>query len=127
MILTPLAVKTLYGAGASILAAVIVAVGKGMFSTYSKAKRTFRQFTDMSTNVEELKTNHLPHIQTAIEDHNKSLLEIKGSLDVMDSKLEGYSEQLKDNKTSVSNLHTAFLQHLENSRETKRTRKRHAV
>lgn len=78
--------------------------------------------SETNKNVLLLMENHLPHIQEAIENHDKTLNSMQSDFRDMGTKLDGVQTRLDDSKETIHRLGEAFVRHLENS--TKESPKR---
>lgn len=90
------------------------------------AEDSQRLVSETNKNVLLLMENHLPHIQEAIENHDKTLNSMQSDFRNMDTKLDGVQTRLDDSKESLHRLGEAFVRHLENSTKEP-TKKRKAV
>ena len=85
----------------------------------------FSRISETNRNVALLTSNHLPHLQEALDSHGDSLRSIKSDFKVLDTKVEGMSDRINDTKVAVHTLGQSFLTHLENeSTKLKKARKR---
>lgn len=95
----------------------ITALGGFMYSG-------FRGLQTVST-INKLATNHIPHIQQALDEHGTTMQEIKSDVRDVGTRVDGQAERLEDTKKAVHVLGESFLKHLENaSKEAPRKRKR---
>jgi hypothetical protein len=78
----------------------------------------FKRVAETNRNVILVTTNHLPHIQAALDRHTKSLAAVVSDIRDVDTKMSGYSKRLDDTKSAVDSLSGAFLNHLNSSRES---------
>src|ERR1700722_3282774 len=73
----------------------------------------------LGDNVSLLLTNHVPHLQTALDEGREQMASIASDVRSLDTKVDGVCNRLVDTQSHVSELNTSFLRHLENaSRET---------
>lgn len=73
----------------------------------------------LGDNVSLLLTNHVPHLQTALDESNKQIVSLASDVRSMDTKIDGVCERLEDTREGMHKLGESFVRHLENaSRET---------
>jgi len=88
-----------------------ISVIYGVFKWIASAFHTVR---NTNANLELLMTNHLPHIQTAVDAQGESLRELKSNVRDLDTKMAGMDTRITDTKTAVHTIGESFLRHLEN-------------
>jgi hypothetical protein len=106
---------------------IFVAAGSATVLIYKVGRwllDIFQEVRNINENVQLLTLNHLPHIQTSLDEHNSSLLELKSDVRDMDTKMTGFSHRLNDTKSGVDTLNESFLRHLESMQEVTITKKR---
>jgi hypothetical protein len=75
----------------------------------------FHKMTDIGDNILLLKTNHLPHIQAALDAHGTALNKINSDNKIAETTVNAIAVRLNDTKDSVDRLHDAFLDHIQSS------------
>jgi hypothetical protein len=78
----------------------------------------FQRVSETSRNVILVTTNHLPHIQVALDKHSVLLTSVVSDVRDMDTKLSAQGRRIDDTKSAVDSLNGAFLNHLNSSRES---------
>ena len=101
------------------LAGAVGAIGGLGYGVIRWLTVAYKKISAISENVVSISTNHLPHIQDAIDAHTTALQGIKSDVRVMDVKFDGLSTRLDDTKNAVHTLGTVFAQHLENASQEK--------
>lgn len=84
----------------------------------------YKKISAISENVVSISTNHLPHIQDAIDAHTAALQGIKSDVRAQDIKLDGLSIRMDDNRAAIYTLGASFLRHIEGASQEKVTKKR---
>jgi preprotein translocase subunit SecD len=110
------------GGASTVLITAVVAIFK-----YLKA--VYKQRQQLNDTVTLLATNHVPHLQKALDEHGGMLVNITSDVRDIGTKMQGVEDRQEDLRRGVHTLGDSFLRHLEAaSRETskpvkKRTRK----
>lgn len=109
--LSPAALSTIYEIGkitgaVATVGAIIIGLFKWMAAIYNNLHET-------TTNVKMLMSNHLPHIQTAIDTSNTTVVGIKMDIREIDTRVKANVERMQDLKEAVNALSTEFVNHLE--------------
>lgn len=82
------------------------------------------QISETNRNVTLLASNHIPHLQDALDAHGAALHGIKSDVRDLGTTIEGVSQRLDDTRAGVHTLGEAFLNHLENaSKEPEKKKK----
>lgn len=84
----------------------------------------YKKISAISENIVSISTNHLPHIQDAIDAHTAALQGIKSDVRAQDIKLDGLSIRMDDNRAAIHTLGESFLRHIEGTSQEKVTKKR---
>ena len=96
------------------IAGAVVAIG-GLF--YHPTKRILagvRKVFGISESMDILLTNHLPHIQKALDTSAKEMVEVRSDVRDLGTKVSGMSDRIDDTKAAIHTLGTSFISHLEN-------------
>lgn len=77
--------------------------------------------------VYKVSTNHLPHIQKSLDDVQKEVGVVKGEVSTLNTRVEGVhisvgllSNSVDETRTSVRDLNTAFISHLDKPKRRNR-------
>jgi len=86
----------------------------------------YKQRQALNDTVTLLATNHVPHLQKALDEHGSMLVNITSDVRDIGTKMQGVEDRQEDLRKGVHTLGDSFLRHLEAaSRETsKPVRKR---
>src|SRR5271154_6039784 len=94
----------------------VVGVGGGVIYKVSKyIVSKIQNVLHLGDNVSLLLTNHVPHLQIAMDENGKQMVALASDVRSLDTKIDGVCGRLEDTKTHVSELNTSFLRHLENA------------
>jgi hypothetical protein len=112
--LPPATLSTIYEvckvAGVVITAGVaFVGLLKWMIAIYTNLHQT-------TANVNVMMSNHIPHIQAALDESNASVAEIKLNVCEIDTRVRANVERMTDIKDSLSQLGSEFVAHIEMER-----------
>ena len=73
----------------------------------------------LGDNVSLLLNNHVPHLQTALDENREQMVSIASDVRSLDTKIDGVCDRLEDTRKGMHTLGDSFIRHLENaSRET---------
>ena len=97
------------------LAGAVGAIGGLGYGVIRWLTVAYKKISAISENVVSISTNHLPHIQDAIDAHTAALQDIK---------LDGLSIRMDDNRAAIHTLGESFLRHIEGTSQEKVTKKR---
>jgi hypothetical protein len=103
----------------------VMAIGSLLSWGYQKLiSPVIKKVTTISDTVSAFSTNHLPHLQSALDAQDIVLQEIKEDNKKQNEVLAGYGVRMDHTDKSVQSLYHALLNHLENtSREVKKSKK----
>jgi hypothetical protein len=104
-------IHTIYEIGK--IAGVVAAVGAIIVGIFKWMAAIYNNLHETTTNVKLLMSNHLPHIQDAIDESNKTVVAIKSDVREIDTRVKANVERMTDLKDQVSNLSTEFVNHIE--------------
>lgn len=96
-----------------VVGAVSVITGAG-YGAVKFLSAVFGRVKAISTNVETLMNNHLPHVEKGITDMHTAMQGFSTSMGVLTERVEGFGTRLDDGKKEISDLSKAFVQHLQN-------------
>jgi len=114
--ISPVWVKPLFGVGASLVSTAVIGLLKWMTAM-------FRKLSDTNKTITLLTTNHLPHIQAALETHTETLSAMRSDIRDIDTKMTVYGQRLDGTNTAVEAINEAFVRHLEHAPDTKRRKR----
>lgn len=98
-------------------AAVLIGGIKWLTAIFRKVSSISTDVITLTANVSLLTTNHLPHIQQALDDHGRTLSSITSDVRDLDTKVGGMNTRLEDTQNSVHTLNAAFVRHLDSTTE----------
>ena len=101
------------------LAGAVGAIGGLGYGVIRWLTVAYKKISAISENVVSISTNHLPHIQDAIDAHTAALQGIKGDVRELDVKFDGLSTRLDDTRGAVHTLGESFLRHIETASQEK--------
>lgn len=96
---------------------VIYGLVKWLSATYHQVKKT-------NENFELLMTNHIPHLQSSLNEHGESLNHLSSDIRDVSTKVDGLEARLEDTKVGVHTLGVSFLEHLQKTSKEPVSRKR---
>jgi hypothetical protein len=105
-----------------LYAKVIGAIGSALtalYGVYSYLKAVYKQRKSIDETVTLLATNHLPHLQTALDEHGKLLIQLTSDVRDVSTKVDGVESRLEDTKVGMHTLGESFLRHLESTSKEK--------
>jgi len=78
-----------------------------------------RKVFGISESMDALLTNHLPHIQSALDTSAKEMTEIRSDVRDLGTQVSGMGDRIDDTKAAVHALGASFIGHLENVNSAK--------
>jgi hypothetical protein len=97
------------------IAGAAVAIGGLFYHPTRRILAGVKKVTGISDNMDLLLTNHLPHIQTALDTSAREMTEIKSDVRNLGTQVSGMSDRIDDTKAAVHTLGVSFLNHLEST------------
>lgn len=94
--------------GVSVIVGLIYGVIRWLTSMFVRVR-------DISTAVTQVRDNHLPHIQAAIEESTKQMKDVQSDVRCLDTKFTGMDVRITETKAAVHTLGESFLRHLESA------------
>jgi hypothetical protein len=103
-----------------------VAVGV-LYGGVSWLASIFKKVTNISSNVQLVMDNHIPHLQQSLNSQDIALAAIKSDIRNLSTNVDAHSEKLNQTTDSLNELHQSFVDHLENAMKESSPRKRKRV
>lgn len=100
--------------GASVIVGLIYGAFRWLTSVFIRVR-------DISTSIVQIKDNHLPHLQTALEDSTRHLVGIQSDVRDLDTKFTGMDTRITETRAAVHTLGESFLRHLESASQERIT------
>jgi len=98
---------------------IVGVAGSVVFGASKFIVKRIQNVLHLGDNVSLLLTNHVPHLQTALDANREQMVSIASDVRSLDTKIDGVCDRLEDTRAGVHTLGESFIRHLENaSKET---------